>query len=340
MSAISGCRGHVLQLFIVTLAWAPHSTAAKEANAGGAYTLAPEPTRPSAVKGSSDTADVVTSSSWSRDDGLFAAAVSAWRRMVPGASLATDTAPPPAPLVPLSSSSNWEVRFEWGLYWSKLLEATNGCPGSWVLDSVGSGAGVPRQMLQSEDLLRASESAPEAQQRDKMAARALRIYHHAKWLAERNMARAAEWRYREAHRLARLSRRSVLAAHALSRLGYFLMHWHRHDEAREVLRDSEHLSKKSNPLAPYLLGILERQAAGADRARLLAAEDKILSAGEQPAEELEAQREKLSLEINYWRLAELSPRHCVNTFNAAHVAICLSVHMFSQLGQALTRAEG
>jgi len=340
MPAISGCKSHVVQLFIATLAFAPHSTAAKEANAGGAYTLAPEPTRPSAVKGSSDTADVATPSSWPQVDGLLAAADSAWRRIVPGAASATDTSPPPAPLVPLSRTSNWEVQFEWGMYWSNLLEATNGSPGSWVLDSVGSGAGVPWQMLHSEDLLRASESAPEARQRDKMATRALRIYHHAKWLAERNMARAAEWRYREAHRLARLSRRSVLAAHALSRLGYFLMHWRRHDEAREVLRESERLSKKSNPLAPYLLGILERQAAGADRARLLAAEERILSSGEQPAEELEAQREKLLLEINYWRVAELSPRHCMKTFDAAHVAICLFVHMFSQLGQAVTRTKG
>lgn len=340
MPAISCCRMHVFQLFIATLAWVPHLTAAKDANAGGAYTLAPEPTRPAAAKGSSDTADVVTPSSWPQVDSLFASAGSALRRIVPGASPASDTSPPPAPLVPLSSDSTWEVRFEWGMYWSNLLEATDSSPGSWVLDSEGSGAGVPRQMLQAEDLLNASESAPEAQRREKMATRALRIYHHAKWLAERNMARAAEWRYREAHRLARLSRRSVLAAHALSRLGYFLMHWRRHDEAREVLRESERLSKKSNPLAPYLLGILERQAAGADHARLLAAEERILTSTEQPAEELEAQREKLSQEINYWRVAELSPRHCLKTFDAAHVAICLSVHMCSRLGQAVTKSEG
>jgi len=338
MPAQLGCRMHVFQLVIVMLA--TRSTAAKDANAGGAYTLAPEPTRHSAVKGSSDTADVTTPSPWPQVNSVFAAAGTAWRRIAPGASSATDSSLPPAPLVPLSSDSNWEVQFEWGMYWSNLLEATDGSPGNWVLDSVGSRAGVPRQMLQSEELLVACESAPQAQQRDKMAARALRIYHHAKWLAERNMARAAEWRYREAHRLARLSRRSVLAAHALSRLGYFLMHWRRHNEAREVLRESERLSKKSNPLAPYLLGILERQAAGADLARLLAAEERILNSEEQPAEELEAQREKLKREIQYWRVAKESPRHCMRNFDAAHVAICLCVHMFSHVGQALMSAEG
>ena len=48
---------------------------------------------------------------------------------------------------------------------------------------------------------------------------ALRLYYPAKWLAERNHATAAEWRYREASRLALQTRRKVLAAHALGRFG-------------------------------------------------------------------------------------------------------------------------
>jgi hypothetical protein len=195
-------------------------------------------------------------------------------------------------------------------------------------------------MLDAEELMAAADLAPQSQQKGKTAERALRVYNHAKWLAERNMARAAEWRYREAHRLARVSRRSVLAAHSLSRLGYFLMHWHRHDDAREVLLESERLSNKSNPLAPYLLGIIERRSAGADIKRLLAAEERILHSGEQPAEELEVQRQQLSQEIHYWRLAQHSSRHCTKTFNVAHVAICLCSHSLSRLWQLLSAAEG
>ena len=114
---------------------------------------------------------------------------------------------------------------------------------------------------------------------------ALRLYYHAKWLAERNHATAAEWRYREASRLALQTRRKVLAAHALGRFGcadgigldgkilemetqrknggwnpsepctstpstsgwrYFLIHWNRRQEAKEVLREmgrDQHLIK-------------------------------------------------------------------------------------------------
>jgi len=244
-----------------------------------------------------------------------------------------------APVEVLSSDSNWEVRFDWGLYRSKQLETVDGSVSSWVTDTAGSQAGVPKAMLDAEELMASAYLAPQTQQKDKTATRALRIYSHAKWLAERNMARAAEWRYREAYRLARVSRRTVLAAHSLSRLGYFLMHWHRHDDAREVLRESERLSKKSNPLAPYLLGILERRSAGADTERLLAAEERILRSGEQPAEELEVQRQQLSQEIRYWRLAQHSPRHCTKTFNVAHVAICLCSHSFSRLWQLFSPAE-
>ncbi|CAK8990401.1 Protein roadkill (Hh-induced MATH and BTB domain-containing protein) [Durusdinium trenchii] len=74
---------------------------------------------------------------------------------------------------------------------------------------------------------------------------ALRLYYHAKWLAERNHATAAEWRYREASRLALQTRRKVLAAHALGRFGYFLIHWNRRHEAKEVLRESRRISSKS-----------------------------------------------------------------------------------------------
>lgn len=317
--------------------------AAIEANQGGALALAVglEPSSTIAEGRSADSyAGLLPWNSL-----MSAVANSIWHWMNPSHSsvarsmVASDTMPL-VPAVVLSTNSSWEVRFEWGLYWSKHLEAVEGSLGSWVSDVAGSRAGVPRAMLDAEELMAAADLAPQSQQKGKTAERALRVYNHAKWLAERNMARAAEWRYREAHRLARISRRSVLAAHSLSRLGYFLMHWHRHDDAREVLLESERLSKKSNPLAPYLLGIIERRSAGADIKRLLAAEERILHSGEQPAEELEVQRQQLSQEIHYWRLAQHSPRHCTETFNVAHVAICLCSHSFSRLRQLLSAAEG
>ena len=77
----------------------------------------------------------------------------------------------------------------------------------------------------------------------------------------------------------------MLAAHALGRFGYFLVHWNRRREAKEVLTESMRISSKSNPLAPYLLGVLERQDAGKDLERLEKAEEMILNGGEQPSED-------------------------------------------------------
>jgi len=237
---------------------------------------------------------------------------------------------PEQPLEPLSES--WEARFAWGIYYSKMAcLAAEHRAGSWALDRKGSWAGVPQQMLRAEDLLaEAVEAAPEDQQRGKLAERALRLYYHAKWLAERNHATACEWRYREASRLAHQSRRNVLASHALGRLGYFLMHWRRTHEAREVLQDSRRLSQKSNPLAPYLLGLLDRQAFTSDVNRLTHAEELIIHAGEQPSADLEWERQKLIQEIAYWREATDSVMSCWSTSDAAHIAICLLGHLFFQ----------
>jgi hypothetical protein len=227
---------------------------------------------------------------------------------------------------PSGSEANWEAQFKWGLYHSKELVGDT-TASTWVMDTLFSSAAVPKQVLHAEELLLAgADGAPtEKLQREKTAERALRIYYHAKWLAERNFPKAAEWRYREAAKLAKKCRRSVLAAHSLSRLGYFLMHWARREEAREVLAESEQLSKKSNPLAPFLLGVLDRAAPGS-HAELRAAEDKILAASELPSQELNADQLQLVNEIRYWRAAEAAPtfRRCfVGAADIPHVLICL-----------------
>lgn len=240
-----------------------------------------------------------------------------------------------------SPGADWEERFSLGLRIS--IQATGGTPGrvppgAWAFDASGSAAAVPALMLRAEELLwAAAEDAPSERRREKTAERALRVYNHGKWLAEGNFPRAAEWRYREACRLALECRRHVLAAHSLSRLGYFLDYWGRPEEALEALRESEKLSKRSNPLAPYLYGVLSRQAAGADRARLEAAEARILGAGEQPSEDLEVGRRRLVREIAYWRAAEASPRMCVGTDNVAHAVICLTGHIAAALQGAFAR---
>jgi len=231
-------------------------------------------------------------------------------------------APPDIP-----EDAGWEAQFAWGVYHSQLvLEEAEGNNG-FTFDAGGSDAAVPTNMLHAEELLQlAADNAPDEHKKAKLAERSLRMYYHAKWLAERNYAKAAEWRYREAARLAKLCRRSVLASHALSRLGYFLMHWKRVDEAREILQESERLNTKANPLGPYLFGVLERTMAGADEQRLSAAETRILNAGEQPSDELETERKQLVQEIGYWREAAVSPSNCFNTGDATHALICLCSH--------------
>lgn len=232
----------------------------------------------------------------------------------------------PAVMPPdIREGADWESQFAWGIYHSQASLEMEESMATWTSDATG--AVVPQSMLNSEDLLKlAADNAPEKEKKAKMAEQSLRLYYHAKWLAERNYAKGAEWRYREAATLAKQCRRSVLASHALSRLGYFLMHWRRVEEAREILQESERLNTKANPLGPYLFGVLERKISGADEQRLMAAEGRILEAGEQPSEELEAERMQLVEEIGYWREAMGSPMNCLNTGDATRALTCLCSH--------------
>lgn len=232
--------------------------------------------------------------------------------------------------------SIWETNFDAGVLASKqVVDADDSNVGGWVFDSAKSGAVVPSQMLQSELLLQSSADSPAGKWKAKTAEHALRLYYHSKWLAERNYMRAAEYRYRESAQLARSCRRSVLASHSLARLGYFLVHWGRHDEAKSVLSESLKLNMKSNPLARYLHGVIERKAVSGDVEHLRIAEDHILNSGEQPSEELELERSQLIGQINYWREAEESSVHCFTGSDVAHVMICLCGHAVAQLQQFL-----
>lgn len=248
-------------------------------------------------------------------------------RQKPPSDEASERIDPPA--------SAWEASFSAGTTESKATVAMEESDmHAWVSDKA-SGAVVPSRMMQAEALLSSAEDAPADQWKAKTAERALRLYYHAKWLAERNYARAAEYRYQEAASLAKSCRRSVLASHSLARLGYFLMHWKRETEAMEVLKESMQLNVKSNPLAPYLHGVLERKVAVGDAERLRSAEDAILNSGEQPSEELEVERSRFIEEISFWRQAENESRHCLASSDAAYILICVCGHAVTFLRQVL-----
>jgi hypothetical protein len=232
----------------------------------------------------------------------------------------------------------WEAVFAAGVSESKALaDMDESRIGAWGFDSNISGGSVPLKILRVEAMLEAEQHAPAEQQKAKAAERALRIYYHAKWLAERNYARAAEYRYRESARLASLCRRNVLASHSLARLGYFLIKWNRPIDAAVVVEESLRLNSKSNPLAEYLHGVLERSAAGSDLERIQEAEQYIIHAGELPSEELEEERSHLIDQIKYWREAESDPKQCFASSDSANVLICVFMHMFAFMRRFLGR---
>jgi len=221
---------------------------------------------------------------------------------------------------------SWETQFSQGVRESEtMLACDETSVGSWVRDAGRSASVVPEKMLLAEEFfLEAFNTMPESKRKEKQAEQALQIYNHAKWLAEHNYAKAAEWRYRESARIAKQCRRGTLASHALARLGFFLIQWCRYDEAHTVLQESMKLNTKKNPLGPYLFGVLDRQLAGSDVARLRAAEELILNSAEQPSEDLEDQRLQHIADIRYWRNAELEPARCFDTSSVTHLVICLA----------------
>jgi len=133
-----------------------------------------------------------SASRWPWMSSLAGAAAAGLGRITPFRSWSPAASPlPPAREVP--QGDGWEARFARGLHFSNLVveEADESMVRRWVVDRDGSGAGVPAQMLEAEELLLAAGEAPEAKQKEKTAERALRVYNHAKWLAERNLAKAA-----------------------------------------------------------------------------------------------------------------------------------------------------
>jgi hypothetical protein len=264
------------------------------------------------------------------------------KRSVPPPHATSSSVSNAKPSIPDFHNADWEERFVVGETAStKFVDSGDSAYSwreSWVQDPLGAGA-VPQEMVRAEELLTAAEAAPEKVWKEKTAVRSLRMYHHARWLAERGHMASAEVRFHEAAALAKRSRRSILASHALGRLGYFLIQWCRHTEAKVVLAEAEQLNAKSNPLAMYLHGVILRKEAvnawNSDPDKLRIAEEKILGAQSQPSDDLEAERIQLVQDIHFWRAAAEDPWKCIEARDVSHAMICVFGHLGSTLFKML-----
>ena len=192
----------------------------------------------------------------------------------------------------------------------------------WVAG--GGDVHVPEGIATAEDLLlRGEELTPGSLQGDRAAARALRLYQHAKHLALLHHDSAAEWRYRESARVAAAYRRPKLAAHSLTRLGYFLSLRGRKEEAQQAIEEA--LAHFDDPLAQYLEVSL-RRAAGelTTDAEVRSAEATLgVVAGRLPSKALEEQRAQDHEDFIWWgRVADGGLRVCLEAQDAAQFLIC------------------
>lgn len=193
----------------------------------------------------------------------------------------------------------------------------------WVADTGSTHA--PSEIVQAEALMLAGEEASEASVKsDLAAARALRLYQHAKMLALKHHDSAAEWRYVAAADLAATNRRQQLAAHALSRLAYFLSLRGRKEEAVEMSAKAlEH--GKDDALAQFLQASLKRTLGELQTTEQIHVAEKQLSvtAGKLPSKTLEDQREAAHTEFVWWRKVATEGMHvCLHAWDAAQMLIC------------------
>jgi len=210
----------------------------------------------------------------------------------------------------------------------------------WAADAGGSHA--PSDIVQAETLLLAGEEASVgADQSDRAAARALRLYQHAKMLALKHHDGAAEWRYRAAAELAAANRRNALAAHALGRLGYFLsLRGHKEEGLEASAKALVH--NPEDALAMYLQASLKRSLGELQTTeQVLVAEKQLgLVAGKLPSKTLEAERAAAHAELGWWRLvASEGLQVCFSAYDAAQTFICLMAGLIFDLPGKLEVAQ-
>jgi len=195
---------------------------------------------------------------------------------------------------------------------------------AWAADAGGSHA--PSDLVQAEAMMLAGEEASEESDRgDRGAARALRLYQHAKMLALKHHDTAAEWRYRTAAELAAGHRRQKLAAHALGRLAYFLSLRGRKEEALEVAGVAL-THGEEDPLAQFLQVSLRRSLGELKSDSEVETAEKQLAAvaGKMPSKTLEDQRASAHAELGWWgKVATEGLQVCLRAWDAAQMLICL-----------------
>jgi tetratricopeptide (TPR) repeat protein len=197
--------------------------------------------------------------------------------------------------------------------------------GDWSADAGGTHG--PSDLVNAEKHMLASEEASEGQERsDRGAARALRLYQHAKMLALKHHDSAAEWRYRAAADLAAVHRREKLAAHTLGRLGYFLSLRGRKEEALTAVNDALNVSEsvEKEPLAQYLQVSLKRSLGEIKSEEMQVVESQLSDvAGKLPSKTLEDARAAAHTELEWWRLVATEGLHiCLQAWDAAQMLIC------------------
>jgi len=217
------------------------------------------------------------------------------------------------------------VLFKSGLYLSELGVASTTLPffathlgigdfseaaapsSGWSSDASMGGTShkVPAALAKAEALMLKGEEASldERQRTERGAQRALRLYQHAKSLALMHHDGAAEARYLEAAKVAAANQRQQLAAHALTRLSYFLSL--RSQQRRALELSEQALTHWNDPLAQYLKASMQRTLgelrSGVDVA---AAEALVSSLTERlPSESLEKERASMHHDLELWRYA-------------------------------------
>lgn len=206
---------------------------------------------------------------------------------------------------------------------------------TWAADAGGTHA--PSRISEAEELmLKGEEASPETERGDRAAARALRLYQHAKMLALKHHDSAAEWRYEASAKLAAMHRRQQLAAHALGRLSYFLSLRGRRDEALEsAMKALEHVGEDA--LAQYMQVSLRRTLGlMTTTEEVLSAETKLsLVAGRLPSKQLEDQRAAACAELMWWRtVATDGLQVCYKAWDAAQTLICVMSGLIFDLPEA------
>lgn len=223
-----------------------------------------------------------------------------------------------------------------GEYWSEIgisgqaatFFASGQSEPSWVQDAAGLYA--PEHLVKAELLMKNGEEGSLSSERfDRGASRALRLYQHAKFLALKHHDAAAEWRYRASAEVAAANHRQKLAAHSLTRLGYFLMLRGRQNEAVEVIKEG--LEYFEDPLGLYLQASLRRSLGQLQTAHeIQEVEDQVAAVeGQLPSKALEDQRAATHNELQWWReAANGSFITCFSAHDAAKFFICVFCGLF------------